>query len=541
MKLKLFAALAAAVAFSGDIQAYDPPTMGWSSWNTFGVNISESIINGQADAMVKEGYARCGYVYVNIDDGFQGGRDYETGRLLINKSRFPNGLKPVADYIHSKGLKAGIYSDAGCNTCGNYYNGDVLSVDVGLYNYDLLDCQYYFRECGFDFIKVDFCGGTAYQNRQRMTLDEKERYTAIHEAILRTGRKDVKFNVCRWDYPGTWVHDISDSWRISQDINCSWRSVKNIIRQNLYLSAYCSEGHYNDMDMLEVGRTLKAQEDETHFAIWCIMSSPLLIGCDTRSVPARAKVLLQNEELIALNQDPLGLQAYVAQHDNGTYVLVKDVQTLYGTRRAVALYNPTDEPKDITIDFAKLDLAGNVRVRDLFQHEDLKGEARGSVVVERVPAHGTNVYMLHADQRLERTVYEAETGYNSAYQEIRNNQAEKSADYIEDDAYSNGAGVEWLGGRAENDLQFRNVYSVMGGKYKMTMHYASGVDRNVYVSVNGGVPVKVTCNSGDWKKTASFTLPVKLNKGNNTIRFYNAEDWMPNLDKMELVSAKAKK
>ena len=139
------------------VYAQNGPTMGWSSWNTYGVNINENLIKRQADAMVSKGLLDVGFNHINIDDGFFGGRNKETGELLIHPTRFPNGLKPVADYIHEKGLKAGIYSDAGCNTCGNYYNGDVLSVDVGFYNYDQHDADFYFNECGFDFIKIDFC------------------------------------------------------------------------------------------------------------------------------------------------------------------------------------------------------------------------------------------------------------------------------------------------------------------------------------------------------------------------------------------------
>ena len=236
--------------------AQNGPTMGWSSWNTYGVNINESLIKRQADAMVSKGLIDVGFNHINIDDGYFGGRNKETGELLIHPQRFPNGLKPVADYIHSKGLKAGIYSDAGANTCGNMYNGDVLSVDVGFYNYDQHDADFFFKECGFDFVKVDFCGGDAPQNKQHLSLDPQERYTAISEAIKNTGRDDVRLNVCRWDYPGTWVHDVAFSWRTTHDINDSWWSVKGILAENLYLSAYCYDGHYNDMDMLEVGRSL---------------------------------------------------------------------------------------------------------------------------------------------------------------------------------------------------------------------------------------------------------------------------------------------
>lgn len=304
------------------------PTMGWSSWNTYSVHISEALIRSQADALVNSGLRDAGYDHVNIDDGFFGGRNATTGELLIHPVRFPNGLKPVVDYIHSRGLRAGIYSDAGANTCGNMYNGDTLSVGVGFYRYDQHDADFYFKECGFDFIKVDFCGGDAPQNRQHLALDPQERYTAISQAIKNTGRKDVRMNVCRWNYPGTWVHDVAFSWRTTHDISDSWQSVKDILAENLYLSAYCFNGHFNDMDMLEVGRSMTAEEDKTHFGMWCIMASPLLIGCDLTTIRPMTLELLKNTELIALNQDTLYQQAYIASMSNGCHVHPLDMDAM---------------------------------------------------------------------------------------------------------------------------------------------------------------------------------------------------------------------
>ena len=512
---------------------YETPTMGWSSWNTFGVNISEQIIKQQARAMVVQGFADVGYKYLNIDDGFFGGRNKQTGELLIHPTRFPNGLKPVADYIHAQGLKAGIYSDAGSNTCGNYYNGDVLSVDVGLYNYDQRDCDFYFLECGFDFIKVDFCGGDAPQNSYRLSLDEKQRYTAIHQAMLKTGRKDLRLNVCRWNYPGTWVHDVATSWRMSQDINSSWGSIKDIIGQNLYLSAYCSEGHYNDMDMLEVGRTLSVEEDKTHFGMWCIMSSPLLIGCNMMTIKPVAKALLKNEELIALNQDPLALQAYVVQHKGETYVLVKDIIEAHGLTRAVALYNPSDSQQQMSIDFKDLELGGEVKVRDLFEHKDLD-PMTGSLSAT-VPAHGTRIYRLEAEQRFDRTLYEGECAYLSQYQEIKNHQAEETAIYESNNAASGGMVAGWLGRKATNDLQWRNVYVSESGDYTMKLTYVSGENRSLTVQVNGEDVTTRTLNSGSWSTMKSVDVPISLNAGNNVVRVYTSKgNWMPSIDCMTL-------
>lgn len=167
------------------LDAVEPPLMGWSSWNTYRVNINEALICKQADAMVEQGLQAAGYSYVNIDDGFFGYRDKE-GLLHTHDQRFPNGIKPVADYIHSKGLKAGIYSDAGSNTCGSIWDNDRNGVGVGLYGFERQDADWYFNKWGFDFIKIDYCGAG-----QQLDLDERERYTEIVEAIREVSPKYI--------------------------------------------------------------------------------------------------------------------------------------------------------------------------------------------------------------------------------------------------------------------------------------------------------------------------------------------------------------
>lgn len=509
------------------------PTMGWSSWNTYGVNINETLIKRQADAIVSKGLTDVGYNHINIDDGFFGGRNMTTGELIIHPTRFPNGLKPVVDYIHSKGLKAGIYSDAGANTCGNMYNGDVLSVNVGFYNYDQHDADYYFKECGFDFVKVDFCGGDAPQNTQHLALDPQERYTAISKAIENTGRTDVRLNVCRWNYPGTWVHDIAFSWRTTVDIWDGWASIKGILAENLYMSAYCYGGRFNDMDMLEVGRSMTTEEDKTHFGMWCIMNSPLLIGCDLSTIKATTLSLLKNEELIALNQDTLYQQAYIAGLSNGCHILVKDLETLNGTKRAFAIYNPNDAARKAYVDFAQLDLGGEVRLRDVFQKKDL-GTFTDKYEVN-VPAHGTRIYVAEAETRLERTRYEAETAYISDYQELENNQVKKTGIYEAATWCSGGFKAGWLGYSEQNDLVFRDVYSQEGGEYELTIAYITGESRTIRIDVNGKRVQSVSVNSGGWSTVAKKTVKIQLEKGRNTIRLSNASNWMPDIDYIDLV------
>lgn len=523
----LFAAIAAVAC------AQDTPTMGWSSWNAFGPNISQTLIQDQATAMVATGLDAIGYRYVNIDAGFFGGR-HADGTLIIHPVRFPHGLGPVVEHIHRLGLKAGIYSDAGHSACTNFYRGDTLTKDVGMYGHDQEDCDLFFRRLGFDFLKVDFCGGDPPQNHAHLHLDEQERYTAIRDAILRTGRTDVVLNVCRWNYPGTWVSAVGNSWRISHDITASWPSVSDIIRQNLYLSAYASKGHYNDMDMLEVGRGLNAEEDQTHFALWCIMDSPLLIGCDLTKLSAATLSLLKNTELIALNQDSLHLQAHVARYEGGCYLLVKDFARLQGTRRAVAVYNATDGATSFCLSFRDVCLGGKVHVRDLLARADV-GVRSGTFTV-KVPAHGTRVFMLAAARRLEQTRYEAETAYIGDYQELTNNQAARTGIYNSGLAQCSGqADAGWLGCSEQNDLQWRNVYSRHGGEYTLTIAYLADRDRHVSIDVNGRTVATLTLSPGTTAAPATAAVKVRLRKGVNVLRLHNASDWMPDIDYVDLV------
>lgn len=507
------------------------PTMGWSSWNTFAININEKLIMEQADAMASSALYDAGYRYINIDDGYFGGRD-EEGNLLFHPVKFPNGLKPVVDHIHSKGLKAGIYSDAGRSTCAFNFGGDTISHDVGLYCHDQLDINQFINDLDFDFIKVDFCGGSPGHNKAHTKLSERERYTDIAQAIANTGKKDFRLNACRWAYPGTWIGKVAGSWRTTGDINSSWRSVRGILRENLYMSAYASLGHYNDMDMLEVGRTLSEEEDKTHFGMWCIMNSPLLIGCDMRNIKPAAMTLMTNKELLALNQDPFGRQAYVAAEINGCYILVKDVEKLYGPKRAIAVYNPNDDARTVNLPLKEVDLAGTTLPRDLFEHKDLPAVA-GEFKVE-VPAHGTRIYTLSAKQRLERTIYEAETAKIDAYQELQNNQQAQTGIYEYDANCRSGLKASWLGMGNENSLCWNTVYSIKGGTYTLKIAYQSEEKRMMCVEVNGKKADKLKVSTGDPNKVDVVETTITLKKGENTIRLYNAATWMPNIDYIEL-------
>lgn len=526
--------LLAALLWATAAGAIVPPTMGWASWNAYRVNISEEIICHAADEMAENGLLAAGYDHICIDDGFFGGR-LTDGTLLAHPVRFPRGLRPVVEHVHALGFRAGIYSDAGRNTCGNYWDHDSIAEGVGLYGHDRRDARFYFRRMGFDYIKVDFCGGDPGQNTEHLDLDERERYTAIRRAIDRTRRKDVRMDVCRWGFPGTWVHRVGHAWRISADIRPTWNSIRDVLGKNRYLSAFADGRGYNDMDMLVIGFGLPEAEERTHFGMWCIQSSPLLIGCRVETLPRASLRLLCNRELIALNQDPLGLQARVVRTEDSVYLYVKDIETLNGRRRAVALCNLGDVERTFTLRMSDVDLAGRVLVRDLFACQDLPSVSDGSLTVT-LPPHDTRIFRLQADVRLERTLYEAETAWLERFQDIGLNPQLGYATYEDAPACSGGGRVSHLGHHPCNWLEWRDVYSREGGLYDMTLRYLPAGDLHALLTINGARPLRLDlpARASETSSPATVTVRIKLKKGRNVIRLSNPTEWIPDLDCMML-------
>lgn len=368
------------------------PVMGWSSWNNFHVDINEDIIKAQADFMVSSGMQDAGYTYVNIDDGFFGGRDAE-GNLLAHTGRFPGGMRAVSDYIHSKGLKAGIYSDAGINTCASYWDKDTVGVGMGLHGHEAQDLKLMLQEWNYDFIKVDWCGG------EWLGLDEQTRYTQIGH-LIRQIRPDVVYNVCRWQFPGKWVVPLADSWRISGDITNTFASVMHIVDLNADLWKHASPGHVNDMDMLQVGRGMSYEEDKTHFSMWCMLSSPLLAGNDLRSMSPETISILTNEELIAINQDRLVYQARRLVDKGDLEVWAKPLQSTRSGVVAVALLNRSGKTAAISIqpDSLGLDTAKGYTMRNLWVKKDYAVSTKKEVSFD-VPAHGVVVLKVAGTSR----------------------------------------------------------------------------------------------------------------------------------------------
>ena len=541
---KVLAFMVCTIAFTSNLNAQirsiDPPIMGWSSWNTYRVNINEDLIKKQADAMVSQGLKEVGYSFVNVDDGFFGYRD-EKGVLHAHAERFPNGMKPIADYIHSLGLKAGLYSEAGANTCGSIWDADKNGIGVGLYGYERQDADLFFNQWGFDFIKIDYCGAG-----QQLELDEKERYTTIVNAIREVCDRNISLNICRWAYPGTWVKDLARSWRISGDIAPTWELIKHIVSKNLYLSAFAGNGHYNDMDMLEVGRGLKPEEDETHFGLWCIMSSPLMIGCDLTTIPEATLKLLTNPELIALNQDLLGLQAYVAQYENGGYTLVKDIKQKRGKVRAVALYNPTDTICSFRIPLSTLELSGKTKIRDLVLRKDER-PVQDFIMFDVVP-HGVKILRVEGEKRIEPIRYEAEQAYLNLFDDL--GKRKRGVTFMPSSYASGKMTVINLGGQEDNYAQWDNVYSEKGGQYLMDIYYVpikkgrSSIkereinDYRMEISVNGDMFCLKDFESEESKGIRRIQHTINLKKGYNTIKIGSRYTWVPDLDCFTLTPKK---
>jgi alpha-galactosidase len=371
-----------APAVPGDGLALTPP-MGFNNWNTTGcrADFNEAMVKGVADYFVSSGLKDAGYQYVNLDDCWALPERGPDGNLVPDPVRFPSGIKAVADYVHDKGLKFGIYTSAGTKTCNR------LGFPGGL-DHEQQDANL-FASWGVDYLKYDNCN-----NQGR---DAIERYTKMRDALKATGRPIV-YSICEWgqNKPWLWAQDVGHLWRTTGDINDSWGSLRGIIQRNLPLAQYARPGAWNDPDMLEVGNgKMTDTEYRTHFSMWAIMAAPLLIGSDIRKATPATLEILGNRDVIAVDQDPLGVQGSVISQDQGKYVVVK---RLANGDRAVALYNETDRAATISTTAAAAGLAQApaYRVKDLWTKT--VRETAG-VVSATVPAHGTVLVRIGLDRR----------------------------------------------------------------------------------------------------------------------------------------------
>ena len=311
--------------------------MGWNSWNTFGENINEKLIMETADKMVEQGLLDCGYEYLVIDDCWSLRKRDEEGRLIADPEKFPHGMKAVADYVHSKGLKFGMYSCAGNLTCAGY---------PGSFEHEFIDADT-FASWGVDFLKYDYC----YHSN---IIPGKYLYRRMGIALENCGR-DILFSACSWgaDQTHEWIKETGASmWRSTGDIFDTWDSVKDLVAQQEKLHPYNGVGCFNDMDMLIVGMHGKGNvglagcsdvQYQTHYALWAFLGSPLMIGCDIREMSDETRRILMNDEMIRINQDPLCRQPYkVKNHAWNDKVLIY-VKALADGDLAIGMFNLSDE------------------------------------------------------------------------------------------------------------------------------------------------------------------------------------------------------
>lgn len=370
------------------------PVMGWNSWNTFGPELTEALVIETADAMVANGMRDLGYSYINIDDFWQLADRGPDGHMQINAEKFPRGIKYVADYLHERGFRLGVYSDASRYTCGGV---------CGSYGYEEIDAQD-FASWGVDLLKYDYCGAPESQDTAIV------RYRKMGEALRGTDRSIV-YSVCEWGQrqPWTWAKSVGGHyWRTTWDIRDAWESedgkingIMKITDVNKELADYAGPGGWNDPDMLVVGmfgnsysiNTGKFKygctldEYRSHMSLWCMMASPLLCGNDVRTMADSVKDVILNEEVIAVNQDVLGKQGRVVETYENCEVWVKELSDGY----AVAVLNRGKAPETVTVKFSELGVGEKARVRDLWAH---RGLGRQEELTLTIAPHATEMFKL---------------------------------------------------------------------------------------------------------------------------------------------------
>jgi alpha-galactosidase len=350
--------------------------MGWNSWNKFGCKgINERVVRESADTMASNGMVDAGYQFIVIDDCWQVGRD-ANGNIVPDPEHFPNGIKALADYVHSKGLKFGIYSDAGTKTCAGR---------PGSWGYEYQDARQY-AAWGVDYLKYDWCSNGG-QNSQAA-------YTRMSDALQKSGRPIV-FSLCEWGStkPWLWAKDIGNLWRSTGDIQDCWECKKEwgglgfvqIVDLMAGLESYAGPGHWNDPDMLEVGNGgMTDAEYRAHFSLWAILAAPLMAGNDIAKMSDATKAILLNKEVIAIDQDPAGKEGQRIRKDGDFEVWAKQ---LHDGSRAVALLNRSSAAKDISVAWTEIGYPDflSASVRDLWLKKDL-GKMKGSFSAS-VPSH----------------------------------------------------------------------------------------------------------------------------------------------------------
>ena len=401
MKTNILLLIFLFTSFSGNSQSFDnlskTPPMGWNSWNKFRCDINEDLVKEIADAMVESGMKDAGYEYVVIDDCWQVARD-DNGELVPDPERFPSGIKALSDYVHSRGLKFGIYSCAGDMTCQNR---------PGSRGYEFQDART-FAKWGVDYLKYDWC--------HHGQLNAVASYTTMSKALRECGRPIV-FSICEWgtNQPWTWPKNIGHLHRMNWDIrdcfDCNIAPVffgtMQIIDINEPLWKFSGPGHWNDMDMLEIGNGAQTFEEyKTQFSMWSMMASPLMTGNDLRSMSDGTIEILTNKEVIDINQDALGQQGYRHIDFGDLEVWIK---LLSNDELAVCFLNRSDEEMKLDFDWRKYRIThrgekfyidSNWEMRDLWKHENIGKTDKN--LDETVPAHGVIMLKLSGGNKIEK-------------------------------------------------------------------------------------------------------------------------------------------
>ncbi|NLW30340.1 MAG: carbohydrate-binding protein [Fibrobacter sp.] len=411
------------------------PPMGWNSWNIFHENINETQIKQIADAMVTSGMKDAGYIYLNLDDNWMATSRDADGKLRADPVRFPSGMKALGDYIHSKGLKFGIYGDRGLRTCHHYHTGPQGS-GSGSYGKEQLDANT-FAEWGVDYLKYDNCDPAPGSNQQ---ID----YENMRDALANCGR-DIVFSICAWGYQN-WMPSTGNLWRTTGDITDKWDNgtdwfvgIINAIDMNAEFAPVAGPGGWNDPDMLEIGNGgCTTEEYRTQMSMWCMMAAPLIAGHDVRNMSQATKDILLNKEVIAVNQDPAGIQGTRVKAANGLDVWCKPLGSINGTSKAVALLNRNESAKDITVIFSDIGLSDTVTIRDLWAKAD-RGSFTGSYTMT-VPSHGTGLLLISSGPSDPISAFaniEAENfSLNSGIQTETCSEGGENIGYIQDGAYA---------------------------------------------------------------------------------------------------------
>ena len=373
------AGMAANFAAAQSTQLAATPPMGWNSWNHFATKVSDADVRASADILVSSGMRDAGYIYVNIDDAWQGERDAQG--VLHPNSKFPD-MKALADYVHSKGLKIGIYSGPGPKTCGGY---------VGSYQHEEQDAKMW-ADWGIDYLKYDMCSMGRIINkeangdaRKRAELD-KAVYEKMHKALLATGRPIV-FSLCQygWDDVWKWGPEVGGNlWRTTGDISDNYTRMSEIGFMQFNLAPYAAPGHWNDPDMLEIGNGgMTHDEYITHMSLWVILAAPLLAGNDLSKMTPDTLAILTNRDAIAVDQDKLGKQGYRVSAAGSTEIWEKP---LSDGAKAVGLFNRGDSATSITLDLKSVGFGSGAKLHDIWAGKDVT--ASGGSYTVQVPMHG---------------------------------------------------------------------------------------------------------------------------------------------------------